>query len=153
MNRRGDVTAEVDVVYEIDLDPKKQDDPFEKCRWRTLEMLRRLPVCIWNSERREASPLELGRLTAKLTEDERKAAFSPQPIILPTSDILFDASRLRRLPISCQVVRPWKALARNNVRAARHAYRLATGGGSDSARGVRRQIYRGANRRLSPQTT
>jgi len=91
VNRRGDVTAEVDVVYEIDPDVKKKDDPFEKCRWKTLELLERLPACAWNNERREASPLELGRLMAKLSDEERRAAFSPQPEILPTSDILFDA--------------------------------------------------------------
>jgi CRISPR-associated endonuclease/helicase Cas3 len=89
VNRRGTTTAEVDVVYESDPDPKKKDDPFEKARWKTKEILERLPKCEWTADRKEAAPLCLRELN--LTEDEREAAFAPIPIILPVSEILFDA--------------------------------------------------------------
>lgn len=89
VNRRGDGAAEVDVVFESDPDAKKKDDPFEKARWKTKEILEHLPNCDWIADRREASPLCLRNLNP--TEDERKAAFAPTPTILPTSDILFDA--------------------------------------------------------------
>jgi CRISPR-associated endonuclease/helicase Cas3 len=91
VNRRGEGSAEIDVVYENDPDPKKKGDGLEKSRWQTLDVLKGLPASTWISGRYEASPHELGRLMAKLTEDDRKAAFSPSPIVLPTSDILFDA--------------------------------------------------------------
>ncbi|HWG46943.1 MAG TPA: type I-U CRISPR-associated helicase/endonuclease Cas3 [Gemmataceae bacterium] len=91
VNRRGDGAAEIDVVFEIDRDPKKQDDGLEKSRWQTKAVLERLPKCDWIDDRYEASPNELSRLIDQLTEQERKAAFSPTPEILPVSDILFDA--------------------------------------------------------------
>lgn len=91
VNRRGEGAAEVDVVYETDPNPKPPSPAFESARWKTKELLERLPKCNWSEdkERREASPLALRDLN--LTEDERQAAFAPPPTILPTSDILFDA--------------------------------------------------------------
>ena len=91
VNRRGDGKAEIDVIYETDPDPRKKDDDLEKARWKTLDALKRLPKCQWSENCLEASPYALSQLIATLTEDERKATFSPQPTILPTSDILFDA--------------------------------------------------------------
>lgn len=89
-NRLGDGAAEIDVVYESDPDPKKQKDPLEKARWKTKEILGRLPQCDWiNDDRREASPLELRRL--KMSDEERDGAFAPEPTMLEATDILFDA--------------------------------------------------------------
>ena len=98
VNRRGGGAAEIDVFYESDPDPKQKENSFEMARWKTLEMLRRLPTCDWIDDRHEGSPLALRNLlhsehyeTKQQLEEERKAAFAPLPTILPTSDILFDA--------------------------------------------------------------
>jgi CRISPR-associated endonuclease/helicase Cas3 len=91
VNRRGGGSAEVDVVFESDPDAKKVDDDLEQARWKTLEILKRLPKCKWDGggNRQEASPLELRNLN--LSVDDRKAAFAPEPVILPATDILFDS--------------------------------------------------------------
>jgi len=91
VNRRGGGAAEIDVVYEDDPNPKKKDDPFEQARWATLDCLRRLPACDWIDDRLEATPHHIGSLIRQLAEDERRAAFAPEPTILPVTDILFDA--------------------------------------------------------------
>jgi CRISPR-associated endonuclease/helicase Cas3 len=79
VNRYGKRTdTRIDVVHENPSDRKK-DDPFDQRRWLTLELLNRLDG--------DASPLALGKLPLK----DRVAAFTPDPITLPTSDILFDA--------------------------------------------------------------
>ncbi len=91
VNRRGGGQAEVDVVYETDPDPKKADDGFELARWATKTHLERLPACEWAAERHEASPREVGKLIRELSVEQRKAAFAPEPTILPTTDILHDA--------------------------------------------------------------
>src|SRR5207248_2923317 len=66
VNRRGTgPTAEIDIVYEADPDPKKKDDRFEQARWATREVLANrelLPACAWNAERQDASPAALGRM-------------------------------------------------------------------------------------------
>jgi CRISPR-associated endonuclease/helicase Cas3 len=89
VNRRGGGQAEVDLIYESDPDPKHQDKDFEKARWKTLEILGRLARCDWDVSRYDASPLALTNLT--LSDADRLAAFAPTPIILPATDILFDA--------------------------------------------------------------
>jgi len=90
MNRRGEGAAEVALVYESDPDPKEKDKAFEKARWKTLAILRELPCCDWGcKDRHDASPLALSDLN--LSDEERDAAFTPQPVILPASDILFDS--------------------------------------------------------------
>jgi CRISPR-associated endonuclease/helicase Cas3 len=89
VNRRGEGAAEIDLVYESDADPKQADKEIERARWKTLEVLRRLPPCECIEDRHDASPLALGKLN--LSAEERKAALSPQPTILPTTDILFDS--------------------------------------------------------------
>ncbi|MDZ4687414.1 MAG: type I-U CRISPR-associated helicase/endonuclease Cas3 [Planctomycetaceae bacterium] len=91
VNRRGGGAAEIDVVYESDPDPKKQDDPFEQARWATFSLLDGLPECDWIADRYEASPHEIGGLIGRLTNEQRMAAFSPHPTFVDTSDILFDA--------------------------------------------------------------
>lgn len=90
VNRRGDGQAEVDLVYEANPDSKEMDKAFEKARRKALEILRKLPRCDWShNHRRDASPLALSVLS--LSDEERNAAFTPQPVILPASDILFDS--------------------------------------------------------------
>ncbi|MDE3098327.1 MAG: type I-U CRISPR-associated helicase/endonuclease Cas3 [Verrucomicrobiota bacterium] len=91
VNRRGEGAAEIDVVYESDADPKLKDDDWEKARWKTLEIMQRLPQCEWIEGRHNASPLALRELNLKLSDEERTAAFAPEPICLPATDILFDA--------------------------------------------------------------
>ena len=94
VNRRGgdDRKAHIDIVYEMEQDPKKKDNLFEKARWNTLSLLReRLPPCDWDATRQDASPASLGNMIEEVSEEQRIAAFTPQPEILPTSDILFDA--------------------------------------------------------------
>jgi len=75
INRFGDGDARIDVVSPA----KFEEDRYDTSRQRTLSLLRRL--------KRDASPAALADLPAKT----RIAAFTPQPEILPTSDILFDA--------------------------------------------------------------
>jgi CRISPR-associated endonuclease/helicase Cas3 len=108
VNRRGEGAAEIDVVYETESDPKHVDKDMEKARRKTFEILRTLPICDWVERRYDASPLAL--LDWKLSHEERlrravcdyaygwdigdldqRAAFTPAPMILPTSDILFDS--------------------------------------------------------------
>jgi len=88
VNRRGADVSEVDIVYETDPDPKK-DLRLESARWKTLEVLRRLPRSRDDDDRLNGSPLALRQLS--LSPDERTAAFSPTPAILDATDILFDA--------------------------------------------------------------
>jgi CRISPR-associated endonuclease/helicase Cas3 len=89
VNRRGDGVAEIDLVYEKDPDEKEKDDELEKPRWKTLKILQKLPRCDRAEGRHDASPL--GLLTLELSEGDRRAAFTPEPTILATSDILFDS--------------------------------------------------------------
>lgn len=84
VNRFGNGNACIDVVHESTRDAKKKDDRYEQARWITLELLRSLPH---KAAGHDASPAALGELPA----DERQAAFTPPPEILPVSDILFDA--------------------------------------------------------------
>ncbi len=91
VNRRGEGQAEIDLVYETDRNPKPPSPAYEAARWQTKTALERLTKCDWIEDRLDASPAALGVLARQLTEVERKAAFAPPPIILPTSDILFDA--------------------------------------------------------------
>ncbi len=87
VNRRGEGAAEIDVVYETDPDTKKADDGFEQARWKSKAVLERLPKV----DRHDASPSALGVVMKALTKQEREAAFAPTPVILPATDILFDA--------------------------------------------------------------
>lgn len=89
VNRFGGGNAWVDVVVpESVLSEADASDPSGKLQvalTRTYSLLSRLPERL--DGRRDASPAALGDLPAH----ERLAAFTPQPKIPPTSDILFDA--------------------------------------------------------------
>jgi CRISPR-associated endonuclease/helicase Cas3 len=97
VNRFGDGDAEIHVVHEAAPDKSKEpdkkrdreNDPNEQARWKTREIFRRLPGCDATEDRHDASPLALRNL--KLSGDERRAAFAPEPTTLPSSDILFDS--------------------------------------------------------------
>lgn len=96
VNRFGTGDARIDVVYEAKPDEKKKDDRYEQARWRTLALLRSLPA---NAEgRHDASPAALSNRPVA----DRQTAFTPAPVILSVSDILFDAWALtsirQRLP-------------------------------------------------------
>jgi CRISPR-associated endonuclease/helicase Cas3 len=80
VNRFGDGDARIDVVYSTKFDDKDEFDVH--CR-RTLKVLNRL--------KQDACPAALEDLMREITDEERTAVFSPRPVILPTSDILFDA--------------------------------------------------------------
>ena len=91
VNRRGKGAAMIDVVYETDPNPKPPLPDLEAARWESKKVLERSPACDWTEERYDASPSALGIVMRSLTEEERKAAFTPLPTILPVTDILFDA--------------------------------------------------------------
>jgi CRISPR-associated endonuclease/helicase Cas3 len=87
VNRFGTGSAQIDIVY---TEPRAStpaksnknstnNEYEERCR-RTLELLRKLPD-------HNASPAALANLDAV----ERSAAFTPEPTILPATNILFDA--------------------------------------------------------------
>ena len=94
VNRFGDGDARIDVVHEKkpgkngekdnESDKASGKERYEQARWKTLEVLRKLPRI---GVLHDASPKALGELPA----EARQAAFTPPPVILPTSDILFDA--------------------------------------------------------------
>lgn len=63
----------------------KEDSPFNQACIRTLSLLQKLSRR--DDQRYDASPAALNSLPVA----ERKEAFTPPPVILPTSDILFDA--------------------------------------------------------------
>ena len=61
VNRYGHGDAHIDVVHEVAPDKKKESDPIDQARWRTLQLLKELPL---EYDRRSASPLELMKLRA-----------------------------------------------------------------------------------------
>jgi CRISPR-associated endonuclease/helicase Cas3 len=61
----------------------KNDDKLDSAREKTLALLKTLNA--------SASPSTIGNLMHELSDEERKAAFTPEPNILPASHILFDA--------------------------------------------------------------
>ncbi len=85
VNRFGDGDARIDVVHEGSPNRKKENDPYDASRWKTLNALEGLRKR--EDGRRDASLRALGELPARDTQD----AFTPAPAILETSDILFDA--------------------------------------------------------------
>lgn len=80
VNRYGDGDARIDMVCPLKLDEK---DKLTLARLATLDLLAALDG--------DASPKAVGALLASLTQEQREAAFAPDPIILPATDILFDA--------------------------------------------------------------
>ncbi len=95
VNRRGEYPkAGIDVVCETDPDAKQKDKGYEVARWATHDLFAdaaRLRVCDWDAERRDVSPAALGELMRNLTGEQRRAAFTPEPVMLDTTDILFDS--------------------------------------------------------------
>ncbi|MFA7236701.1 MAG: type I-U CRISPR-associated helicase/endonuclease Cas3 [Phycisphaeraceae bacterium] len=94
VNRYGDrADTRIDVVHPSSFgktDKKTGElraDEIDKRRQKTLDLLKKLPSLGDNLY--NASPLALSELDANA--DERLAAFAPEPVIPPTTDILFDA--------------------------------------------------------------
>lgn len=105
VNRRGTGDAQIDTVFvagdqgtqlKTDSESKektpestesggKQETSYEHACELTLALLRRLPR--GGDGRFDASPAAL----SKLPTSDRRAAFTPPPVILPATDILFDA--------------------------------------------------------------
>jgi CRISPR-associated endonuclease/helicase Cas3 len=89
VNRFGDGDAEIDIVHELIAEKQKEDDPYERARWETLELLKELPQV---GERQSASPLALVQLREREDLKSQFAlAYTPLPAILPVTDILFDS--------------------------------------------------------------
>lgn len=80
VNRFGLRTdSEVHVIHPT----RFEDKPYEMACQRTLAHLERL--------KGNANPAAIGKLLRELSDEERQAAFTPPPTILPATDILFDA--------------------------------------------------------------
>lgn len=96
VNRYGKGNALVDVVYSSVFDEKDKLSPARK---NTLELLKQLPLLPEGegksesaSPRRDASPKALGDLRERTDLPCKiKDASTPEPTILPVTDILFDA--------------------------------------------------------------
>ena len=89
VNRYGTGDANIDVVHDEAPDKKKENDPNDHSRWKTLELLKELPIA---GNRRSASPFALMELRNRDDLNWKlDVAYSPKPVILPTTDIIFDA--------------------------------------------------------------
>jgi CRISPR-associated endonuclease/helicase Cas3 len=88
VNRRGEGSSEVDIIYEEDREPKPKSIDYESARWKTKEILESLPGCDWDTDRLDCSPFSL---ITNLDSNFNKESFTPVPDILPATDILFDA--------------------------------------------------------------
>lgn len=88
VNRFGNGNARIDIVHTTPAKDGPQADgkqsPIEQRRELTLALLRRLPER--DDHRHDASPSALSALPLA----DRQAAFTPCPMILPATDILFD---------------------------------------------------------------
>lgn len=85
VNRFGEhPQSRIDVVYPDPIEEGKSN--YDAALKKTLQILESL-----ESLNRDASPHSLRETLRKISAEERQAAFSPEPEILPTSDILFDA--------------------------------------------------------------
>ncbi len=87
VNRYGSGNARIDVVHPATFDIKGK--PYESARELTVQLLGKLAKR--PDGHSDANPTAVGRLMRSLSEEQRKAAFSPEPTILPVTDILFDA--------------------------------------------------------------
>lgn len=72
--------ARIDIAHPTAFRP---EDRLDSAREKTLALLKALNA--------SASPSTIGSLMDDLSDEERKAAFTPEPDILPTSDMMFDA--------------------------------------------------------------
>lgn len=77
--------SRIDVVYPDPIEEGKSDwqKRYNTALKKTIQILKSL--------KGDASPHSLRETLRKIPAEERQAAFSPEPEILPTSDILFDA--------------------------------------------------------------
>lgn len=83
VNRFGEGEARIDVVHPS-TDGFDDKHPLTPARKATLALLD-------DKLHGDASPKAMGELLSSLSDDKRKAAFAPEPTILPATDILFDA--------------------------------------------------------------
>ena len=81
VNRFGSGDARIDIVHSAAFD---EDKEYETRRRKALDLLRLLPQR--DDGRHDGCPARL----ADLPTDQRQAAFTPSPNILPVGDILFD---------------------------------------------------------------
>lgn len=96
VNRFGGGDARIEIVYSTaaaDPESKKKNtkSKFDQACKQTLLLLRSEKLSKRADERRDASPAALRDFLKGLPLTERENAFTPQPVILATSDILFDA--------------------------------------------------------------
>ena len=91
VNRFGEhEQSHIDVVYPDPIEEGKSD--YDAALNKTLKILKSLKKKQQHPENLyDASPHSLREALRKIPAEERKDAFSPEPEILPTSDILFDA--------------------------------------------------------------
>jgi CRISPR-associated endonuclease/helicase Cas3 len=87
VNRFGKGDARIDLIYVTVAENAQtaEESPFDQARERTLALLQQLPER--EDGRRDASPKALRDLPLS----DQQAAFTPEPNILPATDILFDA--------------------------------------------------------------
>ncbi len=90
VNRFGEhEQSRIDVVYPDPIEEGKSD--YDAALNKTLKILKSLKKKQQHPENLyDASPHSLRETLSKISAKERQAAFSPEPEILPTSDILFD---------------------------------------------------------------
>src|SRR5580658_627073 len=97
VNRFGDGNAQIVVVSGDHLEREQQPDKKKKGNLRFDEACRQTRIQLQNlpkrtdDERHDASPAALDRLMKDLSSADRQAIFSPIPVILPATDILFDS--------------------------------------------------------------
>ncbi len=87
VNRYGSGDARIDVVHPTTFDTKAK--PYELARELTAQLLG--TIAKRTDGNINANPTAVGGLMRSLSEEQRQAVFSPQPKILPVTDILFDA--------------------------------------------------------------
>ena len=84
-----DQQTRIDVVHPAEMEEGKSD--YNSALKKTLNILKSLKKKQQHPENLyDASPHSLRETLRKISAEERQAAFSPEPEILPTSDILFD---------------------------------------------------------------
>lgn len=92
VNRFGDGDAQIDVIFETDIDASH---PYHSRRLKTLELLQRLPTT--EGGHLDASPDALSQLPANACVE----AYAPEPERLELSDILLDSWALTTINEPC----------------------------------------------------
>lgn len=88
VNRRGQRFARVDVMIPRE-DKEKRLSDFDKAIQQARLVLEQLPKR--EHDGYDASPKALQSLLQNIGDEKKRQAFTPQPTIVPTTDILFDA--------------------------------------------------------------